>query len=287
MQPEYWVEFNDEWDYNDPAASEAMFRQMLRSGGEPAERALQIKTQVGRALGLQDKFADAHAVLDEVESELQPGSLVQVRYLLERGRVFNSSKESMAAMPLFLQASSLAQALGADFYTVDALHMLGIVAARPEERLAWNQKAIAVAERSDAKGRGWLASLYNNTGWAFFETGRYAEALDLFHRAIGLREQQGDAEALRIAHWCVARTLRALGRVNEALVIQRQLETGPEDGFVYEELAECLYALGEVGQARPYFQKAHEVLSMVDWVAADVARMGRLRQLADGLEVGY
>ncbi len=219
-------------------------------------------------------------MLDEVERQLQPGSLAQVRYLLERGRVLNSSKQPAAAMPLFLQASSLAQVLGVDFYAVDALHMLGIAAPQPEERLAWNQKAIAAAELSDDRGRGWLASLYNNTGWAFFEHGRYAEALDLFHRAIGLREQQGNAEALRIAHWCVARTLRALGRVSEALVIQRNLEAGPQDGFVYEELAECLYALGQVGQARPYFRKALELLSTMDWIASDTARMQRLRHLA-------
>jgi FAD/FMN-containing dehydrogenase/tetratricopeptide (TPR) repeat protein len=279
MTPRYWADFNDDWDYNDPAASEAKFRDRLAAGGLAPERELELKTQIARALGLQSKFEEAHALLDEVQAAQQPGSLAEVRYLLERGRVLNSSKNPEAAMPLFLQASALAQALKADFYTVDALHMLGI-AAQPKDRLAWNQKAISAAELSDEKGRGWLASLYNNTGWALFDEGRYAEALDLFDRAIGLREQQGDAEALRIAHWCVGRTLRALGRLSEALAIQRQLEAGPQDGFVYEELAECLHALGRPAEAAPYFAKAHELLAQMDWIAEDTARLERLQALS-------
>lgn len=278
MLPSYWADFNDEWDYNNPAASEAKFRARLAAGGLLPDDELQLRTQIARALGLQSKFDDAHTLLDQVKAELQPGSLAEVRYLLERGRVFNSSKKPEAALPLFLQASALAKSLKADFYTVDALHMLGIAAA-PKDRLAWNQKAIAAAEGSDEKGRGWLASLYNNTGWALFDEERYAEALDLFDRAIGLREQQGDAEALRIAHWCVGRTLRALGRVSEALAIQRQLEAGPVDGFVYEELGECLLALGQAETARPYFAKAHAELAKLDWIAEDKARIQRLLEL--------
>lgn len=284
MEPSYWATFTDEWDYNDPAGSEAKFRSLLQSGSVTGDEALQLKTQIARALGLQSKFDEAHAVLDEVKAAMKPGSLVDLRYLLERGRVLNSAKQAEAAMPLFLQASALAQSLQADFYTVDALHMLGIAAAA-KDRLAWNLKAIAAAEQSDEKGKGWLASLYNNTGWSLFDEGRYAEALDLFDRAVGLREQQGDHEALRIAHWCVARTLRALGRVSEALAIQRQLETGPQDGFVSEELAECLLALGRPTEAAPYFAKAHAELSQLDWVAEDSARMERLRDHARFQEV--
>lgn len=279
MSPAYWSAFNDEWDYNDPAASEAKFRTRLEAAlASETDYILQLKTQIARALGLQDKFDEAHALLDEVKAQLQPGSLVEVRYLLERGRVLNSAKSPQAAVPLFLQASALAQALMADFYTVDALHMLAIAAA-PKDRLAWNQKAISAAEVSDEKGKGWLASLYNNTGWALFDEARYAEALGVFQRAASLREQQGEAEALRIARWCVGRTLRALGRANEALTLQRQLEAGPEDGFVYEELAECLLALDRAVEATPYFAKAHGSLSKLDWVAEDEARMHRLHTL--------
>jgi tetratricopeptide (TPR) repeat protein len=246
MIPSYWVDFNDVWDYNDPAGTEKRFRSLLDESAKTQDQdyLLQLKTQIARTLGLQGKFDEAHSFLDEVEKAMAPGSLVEVRYLLERGRALNSSKRPEAAMPLFLRASNVALALKADFYTVDALHMLGI-AAPQKDRLTWNLKAIETAQESDEKGRGWLASLYNNTGWSLFDEQRYAEALDLFQKAVPLREQQGKAEETRIAKWSVAKVLRVMGRVEEALVMQRGLVASePDDGFINEELGECLLALG-------------------------------------------
>jgi tetratricopeptide (TPR) repeat protein len=95
------------------------------------------------------------------------------------------------------------------------------------------------------------------------------------------REQQDNPKATHIARWCVARTMREMGQVEVALDIQHVLETdGVEDGFVSEEIGECLYAIGKVQEAKPYFQKAYELLSMVDWVVKDAKRMERLRELS-------
>jgi tetratricopeptide (TPR) repeat protein len=173
MLPDYWVDFNEQWDYDNPAETEKRFRQLLvdSTKAENQDYLLQLNTQIARTLGLQGKFDEAHSVLGEVEKAMAPGSLVEVRYLLERGRALNSSKRPEAAMPLFLRASNVAQALKADFYTVDALHMLGI-AAPQKDQLTWNLKAIEAAQESDEKGRGWLASLYNNTGWSLFDEQR-------------------------------------------------------------------------------------------------------------------
>ncbi|MEX1247828.1 MAG: tetratricopeptide repeat protein [Anaerolineales bacterium] len=277
-----WHDFNDLWDYGDPAASEATFHAILAEaeGKRDPDFVLQLKTQIARTYSLRGKFDQAHALLDEVESAMAPGSLVDVRYLLERGRTFNSSKQPEKALLLFSNASALAQKLGADFFTVDALHMLGI-AAPPEARMDWNLKAIEYAQNSsDERARGWLASLYNNTGWSLFDEKRYEEALDLFQQAIPLREQQGKAEPLSAAKWSVAKVLRVLGRVEEALAMQKALETGEADGFVNEEVGECLLALGKPTEAKPYFVQAYEKLKEIDWVAEDTERITRLKQLA-------
>jgi len=283
--PSYaWHDFNDLWDYANPAASEAKFRGFLAASESAQDKdyRLQLNTQLARALGLQGKFDEAHQLLDEVEAAMPAESLVEVRYLLERGRAFNSGKQPEKAVLLFSRASALAEQLGADFFTVDALHMLGI-AAPEKSRRDWNLKAIEVAQNSlDKRARGWLASLYNNTGWTLFEEGRHAEALDLFQRAVPLREKKGEAEPLRVAKWSVAKVLRVMGRVEEALFIQRQLESeeADPDGFVLEEIGECLLALEKADEAKPYFDRAHEKLSKIDWVAEDKARIGRLKQLA-------
>lgn len=283
MTPRYWVEFNDQWDYTDPAESEKRFRLLLVESAkqQTSDYLLQLRTQLARALGLQGKFAEAHDLLDAVEKEMELGSLVEVRYLLERGRALNSSKKPEAAMPLFLRASALAQALKADFYTVDALHMLGI-AAPQKDQLTWNLKAIEFAETADEKGRGWLPSLYNNTGWSLFDQQRYAEALDLFKQAVPLREAQGKAEETRIAKWCVAKVLRVMGQADEALAMQQALAAADShDGFVDEEIAECLYALGKHAEAKPHFAKAYAALALIDWVTEDNPRIQRLQELSE------
>jgi tetratricopeptide (TPR) repeat protein len=277
-----WPDFNDMWDYDDPAGTESRFRALLpgaMSSGETSY-SLQLLTQIARALGLQKKFTEANAVLDEVDEKAQGDDLVLVRLLLERGRVFNSSGQPERAVSLFKTAYELADRIGAGFYAADALHMLGI-ASTPAEQPGWNLKAIDYVESStQARARYWLGPLYNNLGWTYFEQGSLQQALETFQKAQSIRELQGKPKEIHIARWCVARTLREMGQVEAALVIQTQFETaGEEDGFVYEEIGECLYALGKPGEARPSFRRAYELLSQIDWVAGDTDRVERLRTL--------
>lgn len=284
MMPVDWPDFNDLWDYNDPAGTESKFRDLLpaaEKSPDPTYR-LQLLTQIARTLGLQKKFAEAHQALDEVAARMAGGDVVEVRCLLERGRVYNSSRQAEKAVPLFKQAAAIGERIGADFYTVDALHMLGI-AAPAEEQLDWNLQAIRSAESSsDERARGWMGSLYNNTGWALYDEGRYPEALELFRKAQIFRESQGNEENLRIARWCVAKTLRMMGKPEEALAVQRALESsGEPDAFVDEEIGECLFSLGQVEEAKPYFRQAYAALSQIDWVAEDTQRLERLKSLGE------
>lgn len=277
------IPFQALWDYGDPAGTEAKFRDLLpgiQEGGDPAVR-LQLLTQIARALGLQNKFDEAHAILDRVEKEMVGGGVVELRYLLERGRALNSARQPETAVPLFHKAVEIGEQIGIDFYTVDALHMLGI-AAPAEERLDWHLKAIAFAEGSPQKmAQNWLGSLYNNTAWTLFAEERYEEALALFEKAVVFRERQGKESEIQVARWCVGKTLRVIGRVEEGLAVQRALAAaGVADGFVEEEIAESLVALGQAEAAKPYFRAAYETLSQISWVAEDKARLERLNALS-------
>jgi tetratricopeptide (TPR) repeat protein len=283
-----WLDFNDLWDYNNPEETENVFRRMLLRAASGEWRSdeptylLQLKTQIGRTLGLQSRFEEAHAVLDEVEQEMAGNDIVEVRYLLERGRAFSSDKRSEEAVSLFLRSFEIGRDIAADFYAVDALHMLGIVAETAEARMDWNLKAIDYAKASNQeRANGWLASLYNNTAWGLFDDERYEEALDLFRQAQSLQEALGDERLIGIARWCVAKTLRVMGRVEEGLAILWELEAeGKDDGFTEEEIGQCFLALGNKEAARPYFQLAYDLLSQIDWVAEDTERMERLKSLA-------
>jgi tetratricopeptide (TPR) repeat protein len=288
------------WNFSDPVASEAAFRALLANASGSA--ALELETQIARALGLQKRFDEAAALLDDVErraakergdsrtpmDELR-GVRVDVFVELERGRVLRSRGTPEASPPHFLAAFERASAAGLDYLAVDAAHMLGIVAPEAEAG-AWNTRALALAESSpDPLARGWAAAIANNQGWTEFDAGRHAEALALFERALVLRRERPEQqEPLWIARWCVARAWRALGRVDEALAEQRALLTersaaSAPDGYVYEELGECLLVLGRAIEAREHFAAASHLLAQDTWLAAnEPARLARLARLGAG-----
>ena len=122
-------------------------------------------------------------------------------------------------------------------------------------------------------------------GWTRHGEGKFEAALDLFEAALEARREQGDAGAVRIARWCVARCLRSLDRVDDALMHQKALAdelatAGESDGFVEEELGECLLVLGRSGEATPHFASAAELLGADPWfVANEAPRLERLRRL--------
>lgn len=242
------------WTFSDPAASRARFEQAQLEHPDSAD---EIATQIARTLGLERRFEEARAVLAGVTPQTP---VVECRWHLEAGRITNTSGDPAAAKPDFLTALRIAEDAGLDTYAVDAAHMLGIVCPGTEG-LEWNKRAIAMAEASpDPRARGWLGSLLNNTAWTLHDLGEHQPALDLFLRAVDFRRAAGAPEPLRIAEWSVARCLRSLGRLDEALEIQRRLAQGPEDGYVSEEIAEILLAQGDPAAARPHFAEAHRLL---------------------------
>ena len=132
------------WDYNNPAASEARFRAQLPAAtADSANAQALLLTQLARAVGLQRRFDEARALLDEAVLLLpEAGAVAVIRYQLESGRVHNSAGDSAAAIPHFKRAWKAARAAAEDGYAVDAAHMLAIAAETGEETLAWNERAL-------------------------------------------------------------------------------------------------------------------------------------------------
>ena len=255
------------WNFNDPAASEAAFRKAL-SAGPGADDSLTLQTQIARTYSLRSRFDDAHTLLDAIEPQLATaGAEPRVRYLLERGRTFRSSKAADRARPLFVDAAERARTAKLDALEVDALHMIALVEAEPEAQMQWNRKALAVAASSaDPLARNWDASLANNIGMSLHDAGRYDEALTSFRAALAARQRIGNAGLVRVARWMIAWTLRSLHRHDEALAILRRLDAenaaaGEPDGHVFEEIAENLLAQQRGDAAKPHFAKAWQVLS--------------------------
>lgn len=279
---------DDLWDFHDPAASEQRFRAFMETSHDPIFRS-EVLTQVARAQGLQNEFDEAQATLDEAEALMPDDATeVRIRLLLERGRVLNSAGKPEESRPFFFDALAVAEQSKQDHYAIDAAHMLGIVDP-PADQIAWSERALKIARSSkDPRAQSWLGPVYNNLGWSYHDAGEYGRAMEMFERALEWYREHGDAEQVRIARWSVGRALRSLGRVDEALAVQETLlkdldAAGVTDGFVYEELAECLLALERDDEAKAYFALAYRELSQDTSLAqAEPARIERLKTLGEG-----
>lgn len=242
------------WDFDNPELSAERFRSALSNAS--ADDALILQTQIARTYGLRRNFAQAQQILSDIESQIQSANVeAKVRYYLELGRTYSSathSPESQTnearelARTAYRRASELAQNGKLDDLAIDALHMMAFVDTAPEKQVGWNRKALALMQSSSQQeAKKWEGSLHNNTGYALHLLGHYEEALMEFKLALDAREREGNPQKIRIAHWMIAWTLRALGRLNEAIEIQLRLErecdeAGEPDPYVFEEL-ELLY----------------------------------------------
>jgi tetratricopeptide (TPR) repeat protein len=225
------------WDFDDPAGSEQRFRAAAETA-EGSDR-LVLLTQVARSLGLQERYDEGHALLDDLAVD---NPEVATRVALERGRLLRSAGEPDEAGPHFDAAAVTAREAGLEALHVDALHMAALVAPA-EDQQRRTEEALAVARASsDEAARNWDASLLNNLGMTHADAGDWPAALAAFEGALAARQRIGDDGRTRVARWMVGWALRNLGRTDEARVVQTRLKAeleaaGEQDPYVDEELA--------------------------------------------------
>lgn len=274
------------WEYSDPAASETRFRAALDSAR--GDLRLELLTQIARTFSLRSRFEEAHGVLNDVERQLTgAGARPNVRYLLERGRTFNSKGEKDKARELFIRAWDQAREAQLEGLAVDAAHMVAITYSGSADAIDWNQRGLAIARGSrDPKAKGLIPAMLNNSAWDLHQMERFEEALSLFEEAQVEWTARGKPERIQIAKWSVARCFRSLERYEEALEIQRALEAehkeaGTTDGYVFEEIAENLALMGRNEEARPYFELAYLDLGKDEWfVKNEPERLANLKKRA-------
>ena len=186
-------------DFDDLDATEARFRA-LRA---------EALTQLARVQGLREDYAAGDRLLDEVD-EADPR--VRIRVDLERGRLRRSSGDTAAALPLFERAFDAAAAAGEDWLAGDAAHMAALAAPDREGFAAWTNRGLELADRSEAAAY-WAGPLLNNLGWEYFDAEEYEPALEVFERALAVRERDPDNPgAIQHAREAVAEAMTALGR---------------------------------------------------------------------------
>lgn len=260
------IDLDSLWKFSDPALSEERFRNALKTAS--GDNAFILHTQIARTYGLRKDFAKARDILSGIASERDmAGAQAQTYYWLEWGRTYASATHPADAITAdtkaqardaYERAIAIAAQAGLDGLRVDALHMLAFVDTSDQDQLKWGLQALEVVQASDQPAaKKWEASLRNNVGYALHQLGRFEEALDQFQKAVVLRERGTDPSAIRVAHWMVAWTLRALGRTEQALQIQLRLErecqaAGAPDPYVFEELETIYRSMGNAERAAHY-----------------------------------
>lgn len=259
---------------------------------------LQILSQIALAQAMNRKFTEAHKTLDKAEASLTSEyELARVRILLERGRVFHQSDNINEALPLFKRSYELSKKHKFDFHTVNAAHMVAIVEESVDEKIKWNKKAIDLAQKTqDKKAYTWLGALYNNLAQNYIEAKQYSEAHSAFEKCKKYAEEKGDMIVVRGAKWGIARSLRSLELLDNALEMQLALLEEYETiakkgelpielivvgrGMIYEELTEI-----HLANVKKFSVLAYQDLSQDPWfVKLEPKRLEKMKQL--GIHTG-
>ena len=274
------------WDFDDLDATEARFTTRLAEEASAAGRA-EVLTQLARVEGLRGDFERGERLLEEAEALAGASAVARARIDLERGRLRRSSGGSPAALPLFVSAHETALRADELFVAVDAAHMAALVAPDDAGLVSWTERGAELAEDAEPAVRYWLGPLFNNLGWHRFEKGEYEQALAAFERALAERERHPEnRQALELALFAVAKTLRSLSRPDEALPVLEGAAASAalderSDPWIHEELAETYAALGRKADAREHAGQALALLPDADPEFDDDGERGaRLRHLA-------
>ena len=257
------------WDYSKPALSEQRFRDALATATH--DEALVLQTQIARTWGLRKDFVRAREILASISDPVKKASAeAQANHLLELGRTYASpahpkelltAEARQQARSLYLQAFETARHAHLDYLAIDALHMMPMADPDPKAQLEWDLKALDYLEASSQPAaKKWEGSLRNNVGYAKHLLGQYDEALTQFKLSLAAHERAGKTKNVRIAYWMIAWTLRAQGKLHEAIDIQLRLEreweqAGEPDPYVFEELEHLYRAAGDATRADAYAAK--------------------------------
>jgi tetratricopeptide (TPR) repeat protein len=158
-----------------------------------------------------------------------------------------------------------------DYFAVEIAQLLA--ATEPQKaQQEWISRGIEIAENSPLpKSKRWLGGLYTSLGWKLYDLRQFESSLGAFQKALRHHKAQGTSREAFVAQWSIGKVLRATGKTEEALSIQKALLAelgigGERDGRLYEELAECLQTLKRTTEAQLYFELAFRELSADEWI---------------------
>ena len=199
------------WDFDDLDGTASRFREQLAEEESDAGRA-QVLSQLARVESMRGEFGRCAELLDKAEPLAGSDPVANIRLELERGRMFRSSGDLEAAFPLFNSAFDRACDAGEFWFAGDAAHMCAIAVTDRDLMDEWTQRGLDLGER-EPDAAYWAGPLLNNLGWAYFDAGDHQRALELFERALVVRERDpANPTAIQFAKEAVEEARQALAR---------------------------------------------------------------------------
>ena len=198
------------WDFDDLDATAARFEEQLEREETDSGRA-EVLSQRARVESVRSEFGRCSELLDKAELLAGADPVANIRLELERGRMFRSSGDLEAAFPLFKSAFDRASGAGEFWFAGDAAHMCAIAVTDLDLMEEWTQRGLDLGER-EQDAAYWAGPLLNNLGWAYFDAGDHQHALELFERALVVRERDpSNPAAIQLAREAVEEARQALG----------------------------------------------------------------------------
>lgn len=284
--------FNEVWVFQDAKESEEKFKALMSLSKEKdLAYYAELIGHLGRSISLQKRYDDAHKILDLAIPILTDDMiLANIRYNLERGRVYFWQLNRSKASAFFQTAMNLAIEHGEDFLAVDIAHMIAIVPEKHENQIPLHKKALELAENSSCpKARVWLATLNNNIGYSYQMLTQHDLALSHFKKALELRIHYDRPSFF--AKWAVARAYRLANNPKKGLEILMQLYDEQQNGsigHVFLEQAECELLLDKSSESKANFGKAYHYFcnfkhrqSQNDWYKPNELEMKRMAKLME------
>jgi len=239
----------------DYAAAHDEYLQVAERARQEFNRSVETEalSQVARtSLLLGEKDAGRDWLTKAFERATNDDPMGWSRYLGVRGRFEWQDGDIMAARKTFDEMYVYCNTNGLWGRSVDAAHMIAIVAESPEEQIEeqieWGKRGIEAAESGGVES--WLGPLWNNLAGTYYDLKQFDSALACYLKAREYHWRFSGEVAKLFADYHVGMTCRLLGKYDEADQWLRPVLAWAERLGDHSAIGQASEDLGEIEVAR-------------------------------------
>lgn len=258
------------------------------TGSNSAPLLAEAHAAVARGFALANRHSEGAVHLAEAERLASPDNSaawtrtqgVKGRYLWKEGKLAEAAK-------VFLALYEYCEERQLNHARVDAAHMLHIVSPELEDRLAWGERTLKLAEAIGE--HGWIGPVANNLGWDYADLKDYERSLHFLKQARDYHWQHSAEIAKLIADWSLGAVynlrkeftdaeswLRPCLAWAERLAASGHSQAQQWRGFSARELGRAAAALGRKAEAVELLSRAVEDLTAAGQPEWDAKGFGEL-----------